>query len=588
MPRTLFHPLSQWLSAAGTGEFARPGWLWLLLALPPLAAWAARGRRRREADWAALGQSGRPRSDGSWGWVGAIACLILALAQPRWGRKAGTDLPPGHDVVILMDVSRSMGAEDAVPDRLGLAVEAAEGLIEALAREPGPRAAVVAFSGRGAARCPLTDDLGAAVEALRALRPGEVQPGGTDLGAALASALDVFDDQEAAGGRTVVLFTDGEDHAGHWPRIVSELRAARVVVHAVAVGDPERGHPVPSGVGAKPLAYQGREVASRRVDAPLEALAKETGGAFVPMGLAPADLGSLYADRIAPVALRRKVAPRAGDLVEWFPVPLLAALATGLAGSWPRRGRRPSRPRRRFALAGSLAALALVNLGAGGPSPAGAVAEGMRASALGDDRAALAAFDRAIALDPAAALPRFDAAAALFRLGRFDEAAARYREARERADPPLRAKIDYALGNTALALGDVPGALRRYDACLASKAVGPGLDAVRRDAAINRKFAEQLARPAEPTEPPDRPKADTPKAPSDTPRPQEPPEGRPPNPKSPRPGGAKPTGKAGKTPPPPGSPEAQLADALERVRDSMRRRLDDGPPPPADPNLKDW
>ena len=65
--------------------------------------------------------------------VACITCLIFALAQPRWGRLAAPPLPPGHDVVLAVDVSKSMAAEDAVPNRLAAAVAAAESLVEALA-----------------------------------------------------------------------------------------------------------------------------------------------------------------------------------------------------------------------------------------------------------------------------------------------------------------------------------------------------------------------------------------------------------------------------------------------------------------------
>ncbi|HEX8199661.1 MAG TPA: VWA domain-containing protein, partial [Isosphaeraceae bacterium] len=352
---------------------AHPEWFWLLVVLPVLAAWMAQAQGRRLRDWTALGQGGRPDRDGGWGWLAAIACLIVALAQPRWGRAAGEALPPGHDVVLLVDVSRSMGAEDAVPDRLGVAIEAAEGLVAALGRDPGDRVAVVAFAGRGVVRCPLTENLGAAVEALRALRPGGVRPGGTDLAEGLAAALEAFDDQEHAEGRTVVLFSDGEDLVGGWREMLPRLHDSGVIVHAVALGDPEGGHLVPAGDGSGTLVYQGRPVASRRSDLPLEAVARETGGALLPLGLKTADLGSLYRNRIVPVARQRREARRTPERAERFGAFVRAALVLGLAGSWPGR-----RPRLRRALPGvTIVATALaVGAGQGGETMSEAIARG--------------------------------------------------------------------------------------------------------------------------------------------------------------------------------------------------------------------
>ena len=97
--------------------------------------------------------------DGTTFLLACVACLIVAVAQPRWGRLNARPVPPGHDVVLMVDVSRSMAVEDAVPNRLAAAVEAAESLVNALAREPSNRAAVVAFAGRGVLRCPLTENL---------------------------------------------------------------------------------------------------------------------------------------------------------------------------------------------------------------------------------------------------------------------------------------------------------------------------------------------------------------------------------------------------------------------------------------------
>src|SRR5262249_40883617 len=164
----------------------------------------------------------------------------------------------------------------------------------------------VAFAGRGGLRCPLTENLGAASEALQALQPGDIQPGGTDLGVGLDAALDAFDAEDHADGRTIVLLSDGADHAERWEVPMEQLRQAGVVVHSVAIGDAEQGHAVPSGRGAGTLTYEGKPVLSKRVDRPFEALAHATGGAVVPLGLASVDLGRLYRNRIAPVARQRR------------------------------------------------------------------------------------------------------------------------------------------------------------------------------------------------------------------------------------------------------------------------------------------
>jgi Ca-activated chloride channel homolog len=578
-----------------TMHLAHPEWLWFFAAVPLLTMRAAIGRARRVRDWSALGQGGRPARDGSWHWLAAVSCLAVAMTQPRWGRSERPPSPPGRDVVLAIDVSRSMAARDAVPDRLGVAVDAAASLVKALGQAGGERAAIVAFAGRGVLRCPLTENLGAVSEALRALKPGGVRPGGTNLAAALDSALDAFDDQEHSGGRSVVLFTDGEDHASPWPIVVARLRAQGVMVHTVAVGDPEHGHTVPAKPGAdgEPIRYQGSVVLSRRSDEPLQTIARETGGAFIPIGLATADLGKLYRTRIEPEARVRRQAVLSPDPTERFPLFLFASLAFGIFASWPARPR-PVPGRGWVTLLVGLAAV----IGAGprdeAPLP---IPAGPSAYAAGRHDEAVAAFRRAMTLAPGSAIPAYDAASALYQIGRYVESQALYNEARTRADAGLRIKIDYALGNTALALGDFASAIRHYDDCLVSTVAGAELDVVREYAAINREFAEEQARRS-PSPPDDGDGSNKPSRPQkegeNKPEPKgqgggaggpgEGPEG---GSSSGRrgPGGA---GGSGPAPPRTGSPEDQLSKALENVRESRLLRIDEAPVADDNENVKDW
>jgi Ca-activated chloride channel family protein len=575
-----------------------------------------------------LAQRGRLGRTGTLCLLGCACCLIVALAQPRWGRLAAPALAPGHDVVLLIDVSRSMGAEDAVPSRLAVALESAESLVHALGHDEANRAAVVAFAGRGVLRCPLTENLGAVLAALHRLRPGGVQPGGTDLGAGLDAALDAVGTEEHAHGRAAVIFSDGEDHANRWDARLERLHANDLVVHTVAIGDADAGHVIPGEKPNQPLLFQGEPVLSRRSDAALEAIAQQTGGTFVRFGLASTDLGTLYRTKIEPAARTRHESGHRLGGADQFSLFLLAALGLLLAGcrpvvrgwNWPRAGGwRLGLMSRGVCLA--LIAVAGLTIGAGkspsNPGAESAAEANLRGRAAYDASRldeALGAFELAIARVPGSPIPRYNAAATAFQLGRYAEARQLYFEARSRAGGSLRTKIDYALGNTALALGDIPGAISSYDACLASTEGGAALDAVRRDAAINRRFALEQARSlaiSHDENPDNLPKSDRPNHQRNSNRDNgagEAPDGntendatsagtsppadgegnRPPASRRRMGGGA---GGGGSTPSRArgDSPEDRLDAALEQIRAALDRRLPEEMPPVSGTNeRKDW
>ena len=196
------------------------------------------------------------------------------------------------------------------------------------------------------------------------------------------------------------------------------------------------------------MTYGGAPVLSRRSDRRLQEVSKATGGVVVPLGLATVDLApsttpaspgprpdsvrprGRSARRAVPAVRARRPGVRAGRVGASWRSPWMASPA-GRRGR-DRRGRR----------------------GESEESAAAAVTSGREAYASGLPRGArrLRTGD---CVRPRGAIPRYDAAATLYQLGRYADALTRYREARERAGPGLRTKIDYALGNTSLALGDV-------------------------------------------------------------------------------------------------------------------------------------
>jgi Ca-activated chloride channel family protein len=434
-----------------------------------------------------------PGTDQDWRWLIVLGLLVFAVAGPRWNWRARPGATSGQDVVLVIDASRSMGAVDALPNRMGTAIKSAEGLIRAIGMEQGGRVGVVAFAGRGVVRSPLTENLGVAADAVKSLRPGSVQPGGTNIAAGVGVALDLLVKSSKGVPRSIVLFTDGEDHYGTWPALVARLRNEKVTLHGVAIGDAENGHPVPT-IGGKPLRFEGQVVESRRNDTPIEALAAATGGAMMRLGLAPVNLGVLFERRIKPfAALRREELRSEAERTDQHAPFVLAALALGASAC------RPGRIRSIWIVWPLLFVLS-------GAAPVDRftstwLREGKAAYDRKDMKAARELFDRAVRRSPRSPLALYGAAATAFQTGGYTEALNLYQRSLALTDDAgLRMKIAYALGNTHVALGNRPEAIKAYETCLASTVPGPVYDAIRRDADVNKRFAEKAPPKPEPPE----------------------------------------------------------------------------------------
>lgn len=238
--------------------------------------------------------------------IGAVACLIFALMQPQWG-KHWQDVPRrGRDLMILLDVSRSMLVEDIAPNRLERAKSDIKDLVQILHREGGHRLGLVAFAGRASLQCPLTLDYAFFLQKLNAVGPHTAGRGGTLIGDAIRQALHGFGTLEY-NYKDMILITDGEDHES-FPLEAAQAAAEKgISIYTIGIGDPTTGSriPVRNQQGERTyVRYDGQEVQSRMQENLLLQIAERTGGAYVPAGVRAIELDRIYADYIAPKARR--------------------------------------------------------------------------------------------------------------------------------------------------------------------------------------------------------------------------------------------------------------------------------------------
>ena len=265
--------------------------LYAYLLLPALLAleWWAAVRRRRALD--RFGERGRidrltaavsrrAQLTRSILVLVAVALLVTALARPQFGDRVETVRREGQDLVVALDLSASMEAEDIAPNRLAAAKLAVGRLIERL---DGDRIGLVAFAGEAFVQSPLTLDYAAATMFLNAMEPDLVPVPGTDLGQAIEAALDGFGEAGERSRRLVVI-TDGEDHEGALDPAVDRAVDEGVRVYAVGMGSTE-GVPIPSfDEAGAPNGFlrdeEGSVVTTRLDDVTLQQVADRTGGAY--------------------------------------------------------------------------------------------------------------------------------------------------------------------------------------------------------------------------------------------------------------------------------------------------------------------
>ncbi len=226
--------------------FNNPGAFWLLLTIPALlilwglVAFAARRDRNRFAEQELFGHLSRSisrnkRSLRAVLFVLGVLCLVIALTEPRFGTKTEIVRRKGVDIVIALDTSYSMLAEDVKPNRLRQAKYEIMRLIDSL---EGDRVALIAFSGKSFVQCPLTSDYGAAKTLLETIDSGIIPVPGTNIGEAVNGAMQLLAKGSSAGGQSqmIILFTDGENLEGDPVRAAKTATGRDIRIFTVGIG----------------------------------------------------------------------------------------------------------------------------------------------------------------------------------------------------------------------------------------------------------------------------------------------------------------------------------------------------------------
>ncbi|AMV29811.1 von Willebrand factor type A domain protein [Gemmata sp. SH-PL17] len=334
-------------------RLARPDALWLLLLLPLLGLlnrWASRRRKHAVATIgrpaAVAGQLTHPRPPRRW--LGftyplAWALLILGVAGPRWGKSDEPGVAVGRDVVIVIDLSRSMLAEDMSDPKAKTRWEGARAgaldLLNTMVRRGGHRVGVIVFASKPKVLCPVTTDYKHVKDVLEDINgkfpPPECKAGadpnitsGTRFGSALIAAVEMHDSQ-FKGSQDVFFISDGDDpdeSDREWVRGANAARAANVPVYTVGVGHPTK-------VAVPEIESVADPFGTKLQEELLEQIARETSGEYIAARTSNPQLGEFFHNRIDVQKVRTIVGedqvPQPKERYPWVLAPALLLFLGG-------------------------------------------------------------------------------------------------------------------------------------------------------------------------------------------------------------------------------------------------------------------
>jgi len=379
--------------------------------------------------------------------VAAVLLGGLALAGPQYGFTWQETQRRGIDVLIALDTSRSMLAQDVAPNRLERAKLAVRDLVDKLGSD---RVGLIAFAGSAFLQCPLTLDHAAFLESLDALQPGVIPAPGSDLASALRTAEEALS-TEQRNVKLLVLFSDGEDLGGGALAAAKHAAELGIRVFTVGVGsDAGELIPLPTANGGTEFLKgpDGQYVKSKLDAETLGEVAELTGGFYEPLGRRGEGVAAIYDRALAPLPKEELASRMRRVSLDRFQWPLGIALLCLVLEPLVRE--RASRDRGRGADAAGVVVLAL--LLAAASAEAASVREAQRLYAAGQYDEALAEYRAAVGDAPTPQLD-FNVGAAAYKAGQYADAAGAFARALGSGDPKLQEQGFYNLGNAQFRLG---------------------------------------------------------------------------------------------------------------------------------------
>lgn len=329
-------------------RFAYPWMLFMLWLAPIMLTGAVLLLKRKEARLAefvapAMQKRLRPASDFkrqiwqlSLAAAGILLCMIAA-ARPQWGRSEQTVFRKGRDVVICLDVSRSMLANDVHPNRLQ---RAKIDIMDLLNEISGDRTALLAFRHKAVTLCPLTTDYAFLRHILDMSGIHSAPRGETDIGNAIDHAVEILSEDDST-HRAVLLITDGEDLTGKAVSAAEKAAERGIPIFTVGFGRAS-GSTIPDEESGGSLKYKGSDVVSKLDNDTLYKIAKTTGGAYIPIqtaSTAETTLGNIYKDHFSKIAAKEMEETLSFSYSERFHYFLLPGILLLLAACFLSKGR---------------------------------------------------------------------------------------------------------------------------------------------------------------------------------------------------------------------------------------------------------